>query len=164
MLRHGVRLTIIDSDVEQIEAAARFGARVHYGDGTRLDVLRAAGAGRVQLIAICTDGQDVTNRILAILQESFPAIPCIVRAFDRRHSLQLMSRGVVEVRETFESALVMGREALVGLGVPRDEAEQAMHQVRTRDIERLESQMRGDTSTFTDRYQIRPEPLEKAQS
>jgi monovalent cation:proton antiporter-2 (CPA2) family protein len=53
----GRGLTIIDSDVEQIEAAARFGARVHYGDGTRLDVLRAAGAGRVQLVASAPTGR-----------------------------------------------------------------------------------------------------------
>jgi monovalent cation:proton antiporter-2 (CPA2) family protein len=160
LLRQGVRLTIIDSKVEQIEAAARFGARVHYGDGTRLDVLRAAGAGRVQLIAVCTDGQDTTTRIVEILQGSFPQTPVVVRSFDRRHSLQLRSRGVVEVRETLESALLLGREALVGLGVPRSVAGDAMEHVRTRDMERLQSQLRGDVATFQDRDKIRPEPLE----
>jgi len=163
LLRHGVRLTIIDSNVEQIEAAARFGARVHYGDGTRLDVLRAAGAGRMQLIAVCTDRQEVTDRVVSILKETFPDTPCVVRSFDRRHSLQLLSGGVVEVRETFESALVMGREALVGIGVPRGDAESAVEFVRVRDTERLAAQLRGDTGTFVDRFQIRPEPLEKTQ-
>lgn len=163
LLRRGVRLTIIDIDVEQVEAAARFGARVHYGDGTRLDVLRAAGAGRAQLIAVCTDRPDVTDRIVSILKESFPDTPCVVRSFDRRHSLQLLSRGVVEVRETFDSALVMGREALVGLGVPRAEAEDVMQYVRVRDMDRLEAQLRGDAASFWDRYQIRPEPLGKSQ-
>jgi voltage-gated potassium channel Kch len=163
LLSRGVRLTIIDPDVEQIEAAARFGARVHYGDGTRLDVLRAAGAGRAQLIAVCTDRLDVTDRIVSILKESFPDTPCVVRSFDRRHSLQLLSRGGVEVRETFYSALVIGREALVGLGVPRAEAEEAMRYVRVRDMDRLEAQLRGDTVGFWNRYQIRPEPLEKSQ-
>jgi voltage-gated potassium channel Kch len=163
LLRRGVRLTIIDIDVEQVEAAARFGARVHYGDGTRLDVLRAAGAGRAQHIAVCTDRPDVTDRIVSILKESFPDTPCVVRSFDRRHSLQLLSRGVVEVRETFDSALVMGREALVGLGVPRAEAEDVMQYVRVRDMDRLEAQLRGDAASFWDRYQIRPEPLGKSQ-
>jgi Kef-type K+ transport system membrane component KefB/voltage-gated potassium channel Kch len=160
LLRRGVRLTIIDPDVEQIEAAARFGARIYYGDGTRLDVLRAAGAARVQLIAVCTDRPDVTDRIVSILKESFPDTPCVVRSFDRRHSLQLLSRGLVAVRETFESALVMGREALVGLGVPRAEAEDDMHHVRARDMDRLQAQLRGEAADFWDRYRIRPEPLE----
>ena len=78
--RRGISLTIIDSDVEQIEAAARFGARVHYGDGTRLDVLRAAGAGRVQLIAVCTDLPETTDRVVGLVRETFPGTPCVARS------------------------------------------------------------------------------------
>jgi monovalent cation:proton antiporter-2 (CPA2) family protein len=104
LLRRGVALTTIDSDVEQVEAAARFGARVHYGDGTRLDVLRAAGAGRVRLILVCTDRQETTTHIVRILRESFPDTRVVARSFDRRHSLELKAMDVVEVRETLESA------------------------------------------------------------
>jgi voltage-gated potassium channel Kch len=159
LLRRGVHLTIIDNDVEQIEAAARFGARVHYGDGTRLDVLRAAGAGRVKLIAVCTDRQETTNLIVELLRESFTDTPVVVRSYDRRHSLELMAHGVVEVRETFDGALTLGREALVGLGVAPGEAEAMMRDVRGRDLERLEAQHRGDPDASRDRYAIRPEPL-----
>jgi monovalent cation:proton antiporter-2 (CPA2) family protein len=159
LLWQGVKLTIIDSDVEQIEAAARFGARVHYGDGTRLDVLRAAGAGRARLIAVCTDRQEVTSRIVDILRETYPETPLVVRSFDRRHSLELLGKGVAEVRETFDSALVMGREALLGLGVPMGEADRVMREVRERDQRRLDAQHRGDPMVLTDRYQVRPEPL-----
>jgi monovalent cation:proton antiporter-2 (CPA2) family protein len=160
LLRRGLKLTIIDSDVEQIEAAARFGARVHYGDGTRLDVLRAAGAGRVELVAVCTDRQETTTHIVDVLKESFPGTPLVARAFDRRHSLELRTRGAVEVRETFESALAMGREVLAGLGVAPEEADDAVRYIRARDLERLEAQLQGDTTRFQDRYQVRPEPLE----
>jgi voltage-gated potassium channel Kch len=160
LLRRGLKLTIIDSDVEQIEAAARFGARVHYGDGTRLDVLRAAGAGRVELVAVCTDRQETTTHIVDVLKESFPGTPLVARAFDRRHSLELRTRGAVEVRETFESALAMGREVLAGLGVAPEEADDAVRYIRARDLERLEAQLQGDTTRFRDRYQVRPEPLE----
>ncbi|WP_431282610.1 monovalent cation:proton antiporter-2 (CPA2) family protein [Humitalea sp. 24SJ18S-53] len=161
LLRRGVGLTIIDTDVEQMEAAARFGAKVYYGDGSRLDVLRAAGAGRVKLIAVCTDRQEVTDRIVAILRDSFPDTPCVVRSFDRRHSLGLRARGVVEVRETFHGALTMGREALVGLGVPPEEAEGVMQHVRARDEAFLVAQMQGDLTGIGDRYRIRPEPLDR---
>jgi monovalent cation:proton antiporter-2 (CPA2) family protein len=160
LLRRGLKLTIIDSDIEQIEAAARFGARVHYGDGTRLDVLRAAGAGRAELIAVCTDRQETTTHIVDVLKESFPGTPLVARAFDRRHSLELRTRGAVEVRETFEAALAIGREVLAGLGVAPEEADDVVHYIRVRDLERLEAQLQGDTTRFQDRYQVRPEPLE----
>ena len=81
-LARGLRLTIIDNDVEMIEAAGRFGARVYYGDGTRLDVLRAAGAGRVKLIAVCTDGVATTNKVVDVVREAFPGTP-VLRALLR---------------------------------------------------------------------------------
>ncbi|WP_376091999.1 monovalent cation:proton antiporter-2 (CPA2) family protein [Roseomonas sp. CCTCC AB2023176] len=161
LLRHGAALTIIDSDVEQVEAAARFGARVHYGDGTRLDVLRAAGAGRVRLIAVCTDRQETTTRIVSILREAYPDTPLVVRSFDRRHSLELLSHGVAEVRETLESALLLGGQALRQLGASEDEAGAAIRYVRDRDRQRLDAQLQGDTGDFQDRYRIRPEPLQQ---
>ena len=160
LLRQGVRLTIIDTDVEQMEAAARFGARVYYGDGTRLEVLRAAGAERVRLIAVCTDREEVTDRIVALLRASFPETSCVARSFDRRHSLRLLSEGVTPVRETFEAALDIGREALLGLGMPEEEAAGAVRDVRVRDEARLQTQLRGDADGIPDLFRVRPEPLE----
>ncbi len=159
-LARGLRLTVIDNDVEMIEAAARFGSRVYYGDGTRLDVLRAAGAGRVRMVAVCTDGVATTNKVVDVVREAFPGTPCFARSFDRRHSLELIRRGVAgEVRETFESAVVFGREALVGLGAPREEAERIAADVRRRDRERLEAQLEGGLYAGLEQYRIRPEPL-----
>ncbi|TPG61112.1 potassium transporter TrkA [Roseomonas nepalensis] len=160
LIRRGVALTIIDADVEQIEAAARFGARIHYGDGTRLDVLRAAGAGRVQLIAVCTDEPEVTDRVVELVRETFPDTPLVARSFDRRHALRLRAMGVVEVRETIESALALGREALVSLGVPEDDAEAVEREVRRRDRERLDAQAAGVPTVPGEPFIVRPEPLE----
>ena len=159
-LSRGLRLTTIDNDVEMIEAAGRFGSRVYYGDGTRLDVLRAAGAGRVKLIAVCTDGVSTTNKVVDVVREAFPSTPCFARSFDRRHSLELIRKGVAgEVRETFESAIVFGREAVVSLGAPRDEAERIAEDVRRRDRQRLEAQVEGGLYAGLEQYQVRPEPL-----
>ena len=160
LLRHGVSLTLLDSDVNRIEEAGRFGARVHYGDGTRLDVLRAAGAERVRMILVCTDRPEVTSRIVGVVQEAFPGTPCFVRAWDRRHALELLARGIDgQVRDTLESALALGREALVGLGVPRDTAEAVEEDVRQRDRERLKAQQLGGLFVASDHYKVRPEPL-----
>ena len=159
-LARGLRLTIIDNDVEMIEAAARFGSRVYYGDGTRLDVLRAAGAGRVKLIAVCTDGVPTTSKVVDVVREAFPDTPCFARAYDRRHSLELIRKRVAgEVRETFESAVAFGREALVGLGAPREEAARIAEDVRRRDRERLEAQVEGGLYAGLEQYRVRPEPL-----
>ncbi|WP_419895911.1 monovalent cation:proton antiporter-2 (CPA2) family protein [Roseomonas sp. USHLN139] len=151
--RHGVQPVLIDTDVQRIQDAARFGARVHYGDGTRLDVLRAAGGGRVRLIVVCTDRPEVTNRVVTLVQEAFPDTALVVRAFDRRHALSLLERGIGNpVRETVESALALGREALLALGVPREEAEAVEQEVRLRDRERLAAQQIGGLF-------VGPEPL-----
>ncbi|ONG52118.1 hypothetical protein BKE38_15005 [Pseudoroseomonas deserti] len=142
--RHGVQPVLIDTDVQRIQEAARFGSRVHYGDGTRLDVLRAAGGGRVRLIAVCTDRPEITNRVVTLVQEAFPETALVVRAFDRRHALSLLERGIENpIRETVESALILGREALLALGVPREQAEAVEQEVRLRDRERLAAQQIG---------------------
>ena len=159
-LARGLRPTIIDNDVEMIEAAGRFRSRVHYGDGTRLDVLRAAGAGRVKLIAVCTDAAATTTKVVEVVREAFPDTPCFARSYDRRHSLELIRRGVAaEVRETMESALAFGREVLVGLGAPRAEAERVVDDVRRRDRERLEAQIEGGLYAGMEHLRVRPEPL-----
>jgi CPA2 family monovalent cation:H+ antiporter-2 len=124
-------------------------------------VLRAAGAERVRLIAVCTDREEVTDRIVALLRTSFPDTPCVARSFDRRHSLRLLAEGITPVRETFEAALDMGREALVGLGLQPEEAEDAVRDVRVRDDARLKMQQKGDTDGLQDLFQVRPEPLDR---
>ncbi|HEV7369496.1 monovalent cation:proton antiporter-2 (CPA2) family protein, partial [Arenibaculum sp.] len=131
-LAAGHALVVIDSDVQRVEEARRFGARIFYGDGTRLDVLRAARAGQVGLVAVCTAGTEATDRIVEVLREGFPGVPLFVRSYDRRHSIALLERNVdFELRETLESALVFGREGLVRLGADRDEAAEIEREVRS---------------------------------
>src|SRR5207253_10028478 len=113
LLAEGIDVTTIDSDPEMIQQAARFGFKVYYGDGTRLDVLRAAGAVEVRLIAICVDDREAASRIVDLVHAEFAGTKLYVRSYDRRHSLQLLGKGVeFELRETYESALVFGRKAL----------------------------------------------------
>ncbi|MDP2803834.1 MAG: monovalent cation:proton antiporter-2 (CPA2) family protein [Phreatobacter sp.] len=142
LLSERAEVTIIDNNVEMIQAAGTFGFRIYYGDGTRLDVLRAAGAGTARLICVCVDKQEASDKIVELIKAEFPFAKLFVRAFDRQHTIKLREEGVdYEIREVLESALVFGREALVALGIDREIAAQTMADLRKRDAARLELQM-----------------------
>ncbi|HEY7666244.1 MAG TPA: monovalent cation:proton antiporter-2 (CPA2) family protein [Xanthobacteraceae bacterium] len=138
LLAQGIEVTTIDRDPEMIRQAGRFGFKVYYGDGTRLDVLRAAGTREARLIAVCVDNRDAASRIVELVQAEFPGTLIFVRSFDRRHSLALIAKGVdFELRETYESALRFGRQTLEALGLAPERAAEVEELVRKRDLERL---------------------------
>lgn len=138
-------VAIIDNDTEMIKAAAQIGFKVYYGDGTRLDILHAAGAGTADLILLCTDHKEQTTRIADLLREEFPLARVMARAFDRGHAIELVRAGVeYQVREVFESALAFGRDAIAMLGAGREEAEEVIDGVRSRDAQRFEMQLAGE--------------------
>ena len=139
LLARGIDISLIETDVEMIQAAANFGFKVYYGDGTRLDVLRTSGAGRAEAILICVDKAETANHIVQLANAEFPLAKLYVRAYDRTHTLHLLKEGVeYEIRETLESAMALGEQALIGLGVPPDEAREVTEDARRRDNERLE--------------------------
>ncbi len=138
-------ITIIDTDPEAIRAAAAFGFKIYYGDGTRLDILQAAGAAEARMVVIATDKAEVTTRIAHLLHDTFPDTQVLARAFDRAHAIALVKMGVDhQIRETFESALSLGREALRLLEVPDEDADETISEVRRRDRERFVLQTAGD--------------------
>ncbi|KAF1717936.1 potassium transporter [Pseudoxanthomonas yeongjuensis] len=142
LLARDVDVTIIDTDIEMIRSAEEFGFKIYYGDGTRLDVLRACGAQNAQSIAICIDDKDAANRIVELVKHEFPQAQVLVRSFDREHSLALISAGVdFQIRETFESAVEFGKAALRSVGVPQEDADAIAEQIRRRDAERFELEM-----------------------
>jgi glutathione-regulated potassium-efflux system protein KefB len=144
LLLRGIDVSIIEKDTEMIRAAAGFGFKVYYGDGTRLDVLRTSGAGSAEAILICVDVPETADRIVEIANAEFPLAKLYVRAYDRTHSLRLIKAGVeYQMRETLESAMAFGEQALIGLGVPADEAAEVTADARRRDEERLELQLSG---------------------
>ncbi len=145
MLARRCSITIIDLDTESITAAEQFGFKIYYGDGTRLDILKAAGAAQARQVVICTDKAAVTTRIATLLRAEFPDTVILARAFDRAHALELVKLGVDHlVRETFESALALSREALEIMEVGVEEADEVIDGVRKRDRERFALQLSGD--------------------
>jgi glutathione-regulated potassium-efflux system protein KefB len=163
LLAQGVDVTVIDNDVEMIQAVARFGFKIFYGDGTRLDVLRAAHADKARLIAVCTDGAENTERIVDIVKAEFPGAKLFVRSFDRATTLALLAKDVdYEIRETFESAISFGRATLAQLGITEETIDEIVDDVRTRDRERLALQQAGGIYAGLDktrRAKPQPEPL-----
>jgi glutathione-regulated potassium-efflux system protein KefB len=144
LLIRGVDISIIDNDVEMIQAASQFGFKVYYGDGTRLDILHAAGAGRAQAVLICVDKAETILTIANLVKAEFPMVQIYARAYDRGNTIELIKLGVdFQMRETFESALIFGENTLIGLGVDRQEAADITADVRRRDAERLDLQLAG---------------------
>jgi monovalent cation:proton antiporter-2 (CPA2) family protein len=162
LLAEAIDVTTIDNDPEMIQDAGGFGFKVYYGDGTRLDVLRAAGAGQARLVAICIDNREAASRIVDLVHAEFPGTKVYVRSFDRRHTLQLIAKGVdFELRETYESALVFGRNTLEALGLDSERAAAIEQFVRARDLDRLAVQQAEGLSAGVDLLRTRMvhEPL-----
>ncbi|MGE5562743.1 MAG: cation:proton antiporter [Bacillota bacterium] len=144
----GIGVTIIDKKPSQIELSGEFGTKVYYGDGLRLDLLRAAGADSAKVIAFCNDNADgeLSRDALQAVLEAFPQASVMVRAFDRRHLIALRGLDLVLAeRELFEGAVVMGRAALRASGIEPREVDRVEREYRMRDCERLERQQQtGD--------------------
>lgn len=144
LLARGADVSIIDTDVEMIRAAADFGFKVYYGDGARLDVLHACNAGEAQAILVCVERREATDKIVEVLRAEFPLARVLVRSFDRQHALKLIADGVeFQVRETFESALRFGEAALLAVGASAEEAAEISLDVRRRDAERFQLELAG---------------------
>ncbi|MBX9450461.1 MAG: monovalent cation:proton antiporter-2 (CPA2) family protein [Mesorhizobium sp.] len=144
LLLRGEEVSIIDDDVEMIQAAAEFGFKVYYGDGTRLDILHAAGADHAKAILVCVEKPEAALRIVEHIKAEFPLATVMARAFDRGAAIELIKAGVdYQIRETLHSAFAFGRATLETLGVPDEEADELMDEVRRRDAERLEIQVVG---------------------
>lgn len=144
LLLRDVDVSLIEIDVDMIRAAGNFGFKVYYGDGTRLDVLRASGADSAEAILVCINNAEATDKIVELVKAEFPVAKLYVRSFDRGHTLRLIEARVdYQIRETFESALAFGKQVLIGLGFDPAVAEDTARDVRKRDEERLAMQVVG---------------------
>lgn len=113
----GYHLSILDHSSGQIELLRRFGNKVFYGDAARKDLLDASGANDAQLLVIAIDDADKILEIASLAQKHYPHLKIAARAIDRRHAYQLMKLGINTFkRETFDSALNLGVDALTLLG------------------------------------------------
>lgn len=136
----GIRATVLDHDPDQIELLRRFGFRIFYGDATRLDLLEAAGAARAKLLINAIDDMEDSLELVDLSRKHFPSLHIVARARNVTHYFELRERGVTVIeRETFESAVSVGRRALEALGVAPYEARERADSFRRHNVQALES-------------------------
>jgi glutathione-regulated potassium-efflux system ancillary protein KefC len=139
LLAEGIPATVLDHDVEMIEVARNFGYRVHYGDATRLDLLRIAGAATAKVLVVAVDDVDQSLEIVDLAKAHFPTLTIVARARDVTHWNQLRDREVMLVeREMFESSLRSARSVLEQLGHPPHAARQSAMRFRQHNLELFE--------------------------
>jgi monovalent cation:proton antiporter-2 (CPA2) family protein len=123
----GISFTALEQDSAQVEVIRRFGTKIYYGDPSRPDLLRAAGAENAKLLVVALENMEESIGVIDMVRRTFPNLRIVARARNRRHAHLLLDRGITTfVRETFFSSLRMGGMALEELGVAKDEAERAV--------------------------------------
>jgi glutathione-regulated potassium-efflux system ancillary protein KefC len=142
LFANGIRAVVLDHDPDQIEMLRRFGYKVFYGDATRLDLLTAAGAGKARLLVNAIDDVDASLALTDRVRAHFPGLPIVARARNVSHYFELRLRGVAVIeRETFDSALRIGRSALESLGVDRFRARQMADTFRRHNLATLDASL-----------------------
>ena len=139
LLAQGIAATVLDHDAEMIEAARSFGYRVFYGDATRLDLLRTAGAATAKILVVAVDDVEQSLEIVDLAQAHFPQLEIVARAREVTHWNKLRERGVMRVqRELFESSLLSARSVLELLGHTAMEAAASTQLFRQHNLELFE--------------------------
>jgi glutathione-regulated potassium-efflux system ancillary protein KefC len=138
MVAGGLKATVLEHDADQVESLRKFGWRVFYGDASRLDLLRMAGAAQAKVLVVAVDDMAQSLAIVDMAQEHFPQLTLVTRARNAQHWFELNRRGVALIeRETLDSALMSGRSVLETLGLRPYQARTLALRFRERSIQTL---------------------------
>ncbi|OOF43695.1 potassium transporter [Rodentibacter trehalosifermentans] len=124
LVMSGYQVTVIDKNIQMVEGMATFNVKSYYGDATRPELLATAGIEQAALLIVAIDSVENTNLIVENARRLNASVPIIVRTFDRRHSLTLFEKTEIQVRETFDSALRTGKQALLKMGLDEEKVEE----------------------------------------
>jgi len=137
----GMPFTALDSSQTHVDFLRRFGNQVYYGDASRLDLLRAAGAQSARVLVLAIDDVDASVRAASVVRQQFPHLRIFARARSRQHAFALMDAGVTEIiRETYASSLEMAGAVLEALGETASSAREAVRRFRQHDQQTLQAQ------------------------
>ena len=148
---HGIAFTALERDSGQVDVVRRFGNKVYFGDPTRPDMLRAAGAEHAKLLIVALDDMPAVLRIVDVAKRNFPNLAILARARNRWYAHLLMDRDVDGlVRDTFHSSLHLAQMALTSLGIEPAAAERAVALFRDHD----ERTLRETHAIYRDEKQL----------
>jgi glutathione-regulated potassium-efflux system ancillary protein KefC len=140
MFANGLTPTVLEHDAEALEALRRFGWPVFYGDATRLDLLRTAGAATAKVLVLAIDDVEQSVEVATLVRENFPQLTIVARARNVRHYYRLRELGVTLIeRETLDSALMTARSTLELLGWQPHQARNLALRFRRHSIDQLEA-------------------------
>jgi len=159
-----IRFTALEASQTQADFVRRFGNKLYYGDASRIDLLRAAGAGKAEVLVLAIDDVEASVRTAEMVHREFPRLRILSRARNRQHAFRLLDIGVqVVLRETYASSLEMAEHALVALGIPREQAVDDVRRFRAHDEKTLAAQaaMKGDEDKILQTARESAEQLER---
>jgi CPA2 family monovalent cation:H+ antiporter-2/glutathione-regulated potassium-efflux system protein KefB len=154
LLANGVGATVLDVDSDHVDMLRQLGLKVFYGDASRLDLLHSAGADKAKLFIVAVDRPEKSLEIVRTVREHFPHLTILARAYGRPHAYDLLDAGVTQIfRETLESSLRMGVEALHLLGFRTYQAHRAAQCFRERDVASVQelAALRADRGAYLSR-------------
>ena len=153
LMANKMRITVLERDISAVGLMRTYGYKVYYGDATELELLRASGAEKAKSIVITCDEPADTMTIVHLCQQHFPHLNILARARGRVEAHELLQAGVANFsRETFSSALELGKKALVTLGMHPHSAYRAQQHFRRLDMRMLRElvpQNRGDVAQIS---------------
>jgi len=161
---HGVGTTVLETDADQIDLLRRFSLEAHYGDASRIDLLRAAGADKARLLVLAIDNREKRIEMVHAVRRHFPQLRILARAEDMLDAYELMDAGVTDIyRETLDSSLRLGADALRLLGVRGYAAQRAARAFLRHDEESVRelAARRGDEKEYLSAARERIADLER---
>jgi CPA2 family monovalent cation:H+ antiporter-2/glutathione-regulated potassium-efflux system protein KefB len=164
---NGVKTTILDLDSDRVDALHNLGVKVHYGDASRHDLLASAGAAEAKVIIIAMDTVEQTLEVVKMVRKHFPHLQMLVKAENIPDTYELMDLGVLHIyRETLDTSLRMGADALQMLGIRAYHAQRSVNTFRKQDEKALKglSAIRNDKKLYINTVKERIEELEKLMS
>ncbi len=151
LLANRIRATVLDHDPDQVDLLRKFGFTVFYGDATRSDLLRAAGAETARMIVVAIDDVGDSLALVDVVKRNFPHLKILARARNVSHYYDLMDRGVTILeRETFEAALQLGGQVLQQLGYGSERVGKVVQQFREHNFKTL----RAVYPHYRDQHQV----------
>lgn len=124
LVMSGYKVTVIDKNINMVEGMASFNIKSYYGDASRPELLATAGIEQAALLVVAVDSPETTNLIVENARSLNASVSIIVRTFDRRHTFELFNKTDVQVRETFDSAIRIGKEALLKMGMDAEKVDE----------------------------------------